>query len=307
VAIVETDKVTMDIRAKQAGVFLKGFVDKGAEVSVGADLYELDPEGTAAETPEAAESKTPTKATPKAETADSNTKAAPKAEASDTKAAPKAEAAASSSEGSPVEVEVPVMGESITTGVMASWLKKLGDSVGADEVVASIETDKVTVEVRSPLAGAISKIFAGEGVEVSVGEPLFVVTPGAASTSHSKEGASKPEASSDTSKEEASVYVETTQSKKAASEAKLSKVQEAPAPTPKPAAAVKPVAAVAGGARSETRVKMTRMRLRIAQRLKEAQNTTAMLTTFQEVKIIMSTYACISPCRNISSLVHRLI
>ena len=179
-------------------------------------------------------------------------------------------------------------------------------------MVASIETDKVTVEVRAPQEGVIVKVFAESGAEVNVGEPLFLLSPdteGAVERSDdSKTATSDASSSSDAveekdgkktdggegAAEKKSVYKEATESKHAASAAVKQQTSPSssaakPASPPSSSAASKPAASAGGAtsasppARSETRVKMTRMRLRIAQRLKEAQNTTAMLTTFQEV------------------------
>ena len=150
--------------------------------------------------------------------------------------------------------------------------------MSADDVVATIETDKVTVEVRSPQSGTIVKQFAASGAEVNVGEPLFELAPGTASTP-AVTAVAPPVSPTPKADPPASVYKEVTESKKQASAAKV-QAATTPAPTPAPTPAA---AAGSGGARPETRVKMTRMRLRIAQRLKEAQNTAAMLTTFQEV------------------------
>ena len=107
VAVVETDKVTMDIRAKQRGLFLAGFVEAGAEVAVGADLYQLD---TAVEAAGAV-----TEASPSAVVAP-----APPAEV--------ASIAAAATVPSVLEVKVPIMGESITTGMLAAWLKNTGEN-----------------------------------------------------------------------------------------------------------------------------------------------------------------------------------
>ena len=179
-------------------------------------------------------------------------------------------------------------------------------------MVASIETDKVTVEVRAPQEGVIVKVFAESGAEVNVGEPLFLLSPdteGAVERSDESKTATPDVSSSSDAVEEKdgkktdggegaaekkSVYKEATESKHAASAAVKQQTSPSssaakPASPPSSSAASKPAASAGGAtsasppARSETRVKMTRMRLRIAQRLKEAQNTTAMLTTFQEV------------------------
>ena len=189
------------------------------------------------------------------------------------------------------------MGESITQGVLAKWLVKKGDYVEADAVIASIETDKVyhnkstasydvpyflsvancicvqvTVDVRSPQEGVITEIHSLEGAEVNVGAPLFVLEIDGAKPAAVATGAAP-----------------TTEAAPAPAKAVEPKTTPAKAPEtkkvdkPAPAAAPTSSSAVATGERTEVRVKMTRMRQRIAQRLKEAQNTAAMLTTFQEV------------------------
>jgi len=245
IGVVETDKVTMDIRAKKTGVFVGGMVEAGAEISVGSPLYKID---------------TSAKEMPVSSEASGGIAAAPKPPA------PPASAPLTS-------VPVPIMGESITQGVLAKWLVSTGAAVKADEVVASIETDKVTVEVRSPTAGVIAETFAAEGDEVNVGNPLFTLrelAPGEAPPAAAKAAAPAAAATAAAPKAAAAA------AKPAAAAAPV-KVSAGPAA---PAAAAP---AAAKGDRSETRVKMTRMRLRIAQRLKEAQNTAAMLTTLQEV------------------------
>jgi len=234
----------MDIRAKKSGVFVKALVESGAEISVGADLYTIDT--SAKELPASSEV------------------------AGDKKPVPE-KAPVSAAAVEKVIVPVPIMGESITTGVISKWNVKTGDYVDADHVVAIIETDKVSVDVRSPNAGTIVETYAQEGDEVSVGNNLFVIAAG---------GSPPAKAAA------------TPAPKAAAPAAAPKSAAPAPAAAAPKAAAPKPVAAavsvsapkVAGIVdRSETRVKMTRMRQRIAQRLKEAQNTAAMLTTFQEV------------------------
>ena len=166
--------------------------------------------------------------------------------------------------------------------MLASWFVASGAVVKADEVVGSIETDKVTVEVRSPFAGKIIETFSAEGDEINVGEPLFVIQPMEESETAAVAVAVSAPVSVPVSTPAA---VTPTKSPTPAP----TQVKAAPTPTPtKTAAPTKPSTPTptpalkqASGSRGETRVKMTRMRLRIAQRLKEAQNTTAMLTTFQ--------------------------
>eukprot|EP01039_Chlorochromonas_danica_P005714 gene5714-6298_t len=248
ITVVETDKVTMDIRAKKAGVFVEGLVPAKGEINVGAPLYKLD---TAAKASAAPAAKKEEAASPAAS------------------AAPAAAAAAKE-----VTVPVPIMGESITTGVLSQWHIQPGSSVRVDDIIGSIETDKVTVDVRSPHAGVLAKVLAAEGSEVTVGAPLFVILEGAAG--------SAPAAPKAAAKEEKPAAAAPVQAAPKAAAAPA-KAAAAPAKTE----AKKEKAATSGptftGERTETRVKMTRMRTRIAARLKESQNTAAMLTTFQEV------------------------
>nr|GAT52580.1 dihydrolipoamide succinyltransferase [Mycena chlorophos] len=140
-------------------------------------------------------------------------------------------------------VKVPQMAESITEGTLKSWLKQVGDSVAADEEVATIETDKIDVSVNAPTAGKIVELLAGEEDTVT-----------------------------DAKKDEP---------KKKEEPKPASKQQDAPKKEKesKPA----PASTAAAGSRNETRVKMNRMRLRIAERLKESQNAAASLTTFNEI------------------------
>ena len=218
-----------------------GLVEAGEDVEVGADLYKFDDSAVASTTN--IESSEPIK--PPASTSDNQTVQR-------------------------LDVEVPIMGESITTGMLADWNVSIGDFVAADEVVAMIETDKVSVEVRSPQAGKILEFFSAAGDEINVGAPLFAIDVNATG---------EPKSSSKPSevKESASSAPKTPTSA-SSTETKSSPTAETKAPTPLPA----PEKPSPVNDRSETRVKMTRMRQRIASRLKEAQNTAAMLTTFQE-------------------------
>lgn len=250
IAVVETDKVTMDIRAKKSGVFVEGLVKAAAEISVGAPLYRMDTSATA---PAVAHSEaTVTKEIPAAE--------------------PAAASASSSAAAAEIMVPVPAMGESITTGVLANWTVKAGDSVAADQVIGTIDTDKVSVDVRAPQQGIIAKIFSAEGDEINVGAPLFTFVPGSgsAATESKKSAAAVP------------VAKEAVKPSPATSSAAPAKTEAKPAAKAAATPAEPPVTALAGS-RTEKRVKLTRMRQRIAVRLKEAQNTAAMLTTFQEV------------------------
>lgn len=91
-------------------------------------------------------------------------------------------------------VKTPAMGESITEGTLTQWLKKVGDSVGRDEQVATIETDKIDVAVNSPEAGSVANLFAKEGDTVVVGDPLFEISAGAEGAKPKSAPAKKPAA-----------------------------------------------------------------------------------------------------------------
>eukprot|EP01038_Epipyxis_sp_PR26KG_P012133 gene12133-16244_t len=261
IAVVETDKVTMDIRAKKAGVFIQALASVQSEIAVGSPLYKMDTSATTA--PINAEATVLNIAPPpKVITTESPVEKLQKQDS-----LPQ------------VTVPVPVMGESITSGVLASWSVKAGDFVKADQVLANIETDKVNVEVRSPQNGILFKTFASEGEEVTVGNPLFILSPSIAPISPAtvKEMSTKSNAVSfdkSTATVKPSPNVESVKSVPVKIEASVKN---------NPSEKKSDAPSLSISDRAETRVKMTRMRQRIAQRLKEAQNTAAMLTTFQEV------------------------
>ncbi|XP_029532128.1 dihydrolipoyllysine-residue succinyltransferase component of 2-oxoglutarate dehydrogenase complex, mitochondrial-like [Oncorhynchus nerka] len=174
-----------------------------------------------------------------------------------------------------VTVNTPPFSESITEGDVR-WEKAVGDSVKEDEVVCEIETDKTSLQVPSPASGVITELLVPDGGRVEAGNPLFKLKKGAAAAA-SVPAAEAPAAAA------------------APTPAAIPVAMPVVPPVPTQAAQAKPVSAVkpsapaapaepaAHGARTESRVKMNRMRLRIAQRLKEAQQTCAMLTTFNEI------------------------
>jgi 2-oxoglutarate dehydrogenase E2 component (dihydrolipoamide succinyltransferase) len=215
------------------------------------------------------------------------------------------------------EILVPPLGESVSSATVARWLKKAGEAVAADEPLVELETDKVTVEVNAPSAGVIEAIAADEGAEVAAGALLGTITAGAAAAAKpaakpapaAPAGASHVEAprapSGPVSRPGAAAaeggLPNGPAATKAMADAGVTAAQvgegtgkdgrvtkgdvlaflSRPAPAAAPSAAAKPAArALEGG---EERVKMTRLRQTIARRLKEAQNTAAMLTTFNEV------------------------
>jgi len=174
-------------------------------------------------------------------------------------------------------IPVPTMGDSISEGVIEEFVKGPGDFVQADEIIARIETDKVTVDITSPESGVIKKYFSEEGDTVEVGGNLFEIDTDATGPAAAAAAPATPQP------------VAASTSAPAAPAAPAQPAPAAPA-TPAPAAPKKTQSTTAKkapttivGSRTETRVPMNRMRIRIADRLKEAQNTNAMLTTFNEI------------------------
>ena len=200
------------------------------------------------------------------------------------------------------DVMVPSLGESVTEATVSTWFKKPGDVVKVDEMLCELETDKVSVEVPSPVAGVLAEIIAPEGTTVPAGARLAIVTEGAsAAVAAPKAAVPVPAAMVPAGKD----VEDAPAAKKAMAEAGLTAAQvtgtgrdgrimkedvakaaaapaAAAASTPAPAAI--PRAPIpADDAAPEERVKMTRLRATIAKRLKDAQNTAAMLTTYNEV------------------------
>ena len=219
------------------------------------------------------------------------------------------------------DVVVPTLGESITEATLGQWLKKPGEAVKADEPIASLETDKVAVEVPSPVTGVMGELVVAEGDTVNVGAVIARIEAGAtAATSATPavenrtavgqaEAASPPEPAAAPADEEdgdpvtlsPSVRravlehgVDPSKIKGTGKDGRLTKddviaaAKTAPKPAapaaapPAPSVASAPAASQANG-RHEERVRMTRLRQTVASRLKEAQNTAAMLTTFNDV------------------------
>ncbi len=208
------------------------------------------------------------------------------------------------------EITVPVLGESVTEGSIGEWLKQPGDTVAVDEPIASLETDKVAVDVPSPIAGVLTEHRAAEGDTVEVGAVIAVVEEGAsAGASAAKAPSPAPTAAPTPAADESSSPTQTLspavrravlehgvdpstikgtgkdgrltkEDVIAAAKAKGDAPAPAPAPTPAPAPAPAPAAS---GERAVERVKMTRMRQTIARRLKGAQEEAALLTTFNDV------------------------
>ena len=189
------------------------------------------------------------------------------------------------------EIVVPTLGESVTEATVAKWFKAVGDAVELDEPVVEIETDKVTLEVNATAAGTLGEILAPEGKNVSVGAVLGVIGDAAAPDAPPPSGAA--EKLSHAARELVEKHgLDSAVIPATGKDGRLTKgdvlaymkasAEERPAaPAPVREEAQRPPAVPA--APREERVRMTQLRRRIAQRLKEAQNTAAMLTTFNEI------------------------
>ncbi|MCK0120242.1 MAG: 2-oxoglutarate dehydrogenase complex dihydrolipoyllysine-residue succinyltransferase [Yoonia sp.] len=194
------------------------------------------------------------------------------------------------------EVRVPTLGESVTEATVATWFKQPGDTVAVDEMLCELETDKVTVEVPSPIAGTLSEIVAAEGETVGVDALLAQISEGDAAPAPAAKK-EEPKAEAAPAPAAATKDVEDAPSaKKLMAENNLTDVQGTgkdgrvmkgdvlnALATPAPAAAAPRAPVAADQAAREERVKMTRLRQTIAKRLKDSQNTAAMLTTYNEV------------------------
>jgi 2-oxoglutarate dehydrogenase E2 component (dihydrolipoamide succinyltransferase) len=212
-----------------------------------------------------------------------------------------------------IDIKVPALGESVTEASVGRWLKHAGDAVEMDDPLVEIETDKVTLEVNAPAAGMLADILAEEGANVAVGAVLGHIAEGKPAARPAKALASpapaaakpKPESAPTAPAPQPSAVMQLERSGPAArkiaeekhldvaaiagtgKDGRLTKADVLAAPVaasvPAPAARppVPPSLPRAVGPREE-RMRMTRLRRTIAERLKEAQNTAAMLTTFNE-------------------------
>ncbi|KAJ5397246.1 Biotin/lipoyl attachment [Penicillium cosmopolitanum] len=180
-------------------------------------------------------------------------------------------------------VKVPQMAESITEGTLKQFSKQVGDFVERDEEIATIETDKIDVSVNAPESGTIKELLVNEEDTVTVGQDLIKLEPGEAPEGGKQESAPKQE--SEQPKESAPAAEKPKESAPAPEKPKETPKASKPAPpkeAPKAESQTTEAKPAVGG-REERRVKMNRMRLRIAERLKQSQNTAASLTTFNEV------------------------
>ena len=203
-----------------------------------------------------------------------------------------------------IEVKTPVLPESVTDAVVATWHKKPGDTIRRDENLVDLETDKVVLEVPSPVDGTLQEIQQEEGATVTSEQVLAIIEEGeVADEAPAEDAADEPKASEDPKADD---------DDKEPAERPAAAPAPAPADTEKLSPATRRIVEqegvdpksveasgrggrltkgdvvrhlAGGGARTEERVKMTRLRTRIAERMKEAQNTAAILTSFNEVNL----------------------
>lgn len=179
------------------------------------------------------------------------------------------------------DVVVPALAESLSEGDIR-WEKAVGDSVAEDEVVGEVETDKTSVPIHSPVAGVIEELLVEDGSTVQPGKVILRIRVGAGGGAAAAKPAAVPKAAQEASAPEPAAPAAPAP---AAPQEPVSKPLSSSTPSSvKSSVDSLPSIGVSGaGSRKETRVKMNRMRQRIGQRLKDAQNTYAMLTTFNEV------------------------
>ena len=267
---LETDKVTVEVPSPVAGTLGDIVAAEGETVGVDALLATISEGASAAPA------------------------------SSDAPAAAPA-AALEASGGDSVDVMVPTLGESVTEATVSTWFKAVGDSVAQDEMLCELETDKVSVEVPAPAAGVLAEITAPEGTTVDASAKLAVISSSGAAPAPQPQ-ADAPAAAAVPAGTGRSDVSDAPSAQKAMAEAGLSadqvtgtgrdgrimkddvaKAVAAAASAPAPVAAAPRAPVAADDAAREERVKMTRLRQTIAKRLKDSQNTAAMLTTYNEV------------------------
>ncbi len=196
-----------------------------------------------------------------------------------------------------IEVKVPVLPESVEDATIAAWHKQPGDTVRRDENLVDLETDKVVLEVPSPVDGTLKEIKVAEGATVLSDELLAIIEQGAVASEPEPEPEPETEKAPETTSPAATA---TTSSKAAPADTSIlspsarriaeeEKIDPSHVPGTGRGGRITKGDVInfiqGGGSRQEERVKMTRLRSRIAERMKEAQNTAAILTSFNEVDL----------------------
>ncbi len=282
IAEVESDKATVDLNAEVAGV-LKRIAKEGETVQVGAVVAEID------------------------ESAGSGKQKASSPEKKE--AAPAQEVQAAKETGKVVEIIVPTVGESITEVTFASFMKQSGDYVELDEAIAEVETDKATVDLNAEVAGILTW-YVKEGDSAQIGQKVAEIKEMSGGSPRKETSAStassttqESQISSEGNKNYASPAARKILSEKgidasfqgSGKDGRITKADALAAQAPQPQKASEPKAQtktsieqtssakIFGGSRETERKKMSGLRKTIAKRLVAAKNTTAMLTTFNEI------------------------
>lgn len=267
---LETDKVSVEVPAPQAGVLGDIAVKEGETVEVGA-LLGMIGEGSGN--------------AKKAESASGDTPPSPAPQSTDT----------SGGTGKIVDIPVPSGGESVTEAGVGEWFKKVGDAVAVDEALVELETDKAAQEVMSPVAGVVKEIVAETGDTVEVGAILARIEEGgtASATPPAKteepkgksqgDGNMPPSPAAQKILAEKGIDPASVEGSGKRGQVLKHDAQAARTPSASEAAPAASASTIPDDKPREERVKMTRLRQTIARRLKDAQNTAAMLTTFNEV------------------------
>lgn len=197
-----------------------------------------------------------------------------------------------------VELKVPALPESVTEGTLGDWHKKVGDAVQVDEIVVDLETDKVVLEIVAAAAGVIESVAFESGDTVKDGDILAIINTEAAAVSAEEEpadadekpaqGKASPAVRKMLKENDLTTDDVEPSGKKGAilkEDVKKHLQQTGAASSEAPVSAATPPESISAAGRNDRRVPMSRMRLKIAERLKQAQNTAAMLTTFNEVNL----------------------
>ncbi len=266
---LETDKAAQELVSPEDGVLEEILVAEGENAEIGKLIARLGAGNGAAAAP-----------------------AAKKAPAAKEEVAP-----VSASGGSAMNIDVPNVGESVSEVTVASWMKQPGDAVKKDEAIVELETDKAAQELVAPESGVMGDILVAEGEVAVVGQTLCTLIAGAYGGASSAPAAAAPTASAPATSGKAPMpsadrlikenNLDASSIAGTGKDGRITKgdalaAKANPAPAAKAAAPVAPSAPRELGPREE-RVRMSRLRQTIARRLKEAQNTAAMLTTYNEV------------------------
>lgn len=262
---IETDKVVLEVVAPNDGVVTEIICAEGDTVLAEQLIAKVDAQGAAASAPAASEEKKPEPT--------------------------------SNAKGESVEIKVPVLPESVADATIATWHAQPGEAVSRDQNLVDIETDKVVLEVVAPADGSLSEILAPEGETVTAEQVIANFTAGAgAPASEAAPAAAEDDSSDDVLSPSvrrllAEKDIDPAKVKGTGKNGRITKEDvekylksgsSAPAAAA-PAASESPATVMAD--RTEKRVPMTRLRKTIANRLLEAKNSTAMLTTFNEVNM----------------------